>query len=124
MFGKVVWFAPPFSLNVKTNVRKRFLQLVDIYFPRTHTAKSLVEIRFKLLYLDPRQILSHISISNGRLLPTLDAPIQTNLNISSKKAMYLPMFTKGKYQQTMAVNLNVISEMEKENLNLGITTIF
>ena len=30
---KIIWFNPPFSLNIKTNVAKMFLQLIDTYFP-------------------------------------------------------------------------------------------
>ena len=30
---KIIWFNPPFSLNVKTNVAKMFLQLIDTHFP-------------------------------------------------------------------------------------------
>ena len=28
--GKIIWFNPPFSLNVETNVAKMFLQLIDL----------------------------------------------------------------------------------------------
>ena len=31
---KVIWFNPPFSLNVKTNVGKIFLRLVKRHFPK------------------------------------------------------------------------------------------
>ena len=31
-----IWFNPPFSQNVQTNVAKSFLQLVDKHFPRSH----------------------------------------------------------------------------------------
>ena len=30
---KVIWFNPPYSLNVKTNIGKIFLKLVRKYFP-------------------------------------------------------------------------------------------
>ena len=33
---KIIWFNPPFSKNVKTNVAKTFLHLIDKHFPRTH----------------------------------------------------------------------------------------
>ena len=32
----IIWFNPPFSQNVETNVAKSFLQLVDKHFPRSH----------------------------------------------------------------------------------------
>ena len=30
---KIIWFNPPFRLNVKKNVVKMFFQLIDTYFP-------------------------------------------------------------------------------------------
>ena len=33
---KIIWFNPPFSMNVKTNVAKNFLQLIDKHFPPEH----------------------------------------------------------------------------------------
>ena len=32
----IIWFNPPFSQNVETNVAKSFLQVVDKHFPRSH----------------------------------------------------------------------------------------
>ena len=31
-----VWFIPPYSLNVQTNVGKEFLSLLDKHFPKGH----------------------------------------------------------------------------------------
>ena len=33
---KIIWFNPPFSWNVKTNMAKMFLQLIDTNFPPTN----------------------------------------------------------------------------------------
>ena len=33
---KIIWFNPPFSKTVETNVGKQFLLLVDKHFPRNH----------------------------------------------------------------------------------------
>ena len=33
---KIIWFNTPFSSNVKTNVTKMFLQLIDTHFPPTN----------------------------------------------------------------------------------------
>ena len=32
----VIWFNPPFSKNVKTNIARSFLHLVDTHFPAGH----------------------------------------------------------------------------------------
>ena len=31
---KEIWFNPPFNMNVKTNVGRKFLRMVDKHFPR------------------------------------------------------------------------------------------
>ena len=33
---QIIWFNPPFSANVKTNVGKIFMRLVDKHFPCHH----------------------------------------------------------------------------------------
>ena len=33
---KIIWFNPPYSKNVKTNVGKVFLKLLKKYFPTSH----------------------------------------------------------------------------------------
>ena len=33
---KIMWFNPPYSLDVRTNVGKLFLKLLDHHFPRAH----------------------------------------------------------------------------------------
>lgn len=33
---KVLWYNPPFSMNVETNVAKKFLSLINKHFPRNH----------------------------------------------------------------------------------------
>ena len=33
---KIIWFNPPYSFNVKTNMGRLLLKLVDHHFPRTH----------------------------------------------------------------------------------------
>ena len=41
----IIWFNPPFSRNVTTNVAKRFLNLLDIYFlNRTNSTRYLTEL--------------------------------------------------------------------------------
>ena len=38
---KIIWFNPPFNKSVMTNVAKRFLNLVDRHFPKTHTLHKI-----------------------------------------------------------------------------------
>ena len=38
----IIWFNPPFSKSVSTNVAKAFLQLVTKHFPRSHNFHKIV----------------------------------------------------------------------------------
>ena len=37
----VIWYNPPFSKNVKTNISHKFLQLIDKHFPPCHKLSKL-----------------------------------------------------------------------------------
>ena len=39
--SKTIWFNPPFSLNVRTDVAKRFLRIVSKNFPKSHRLHKL-----------------------------------------------------------------------------------
>ena len=32
----IIWYSPPYSMNVETNIAKKFLQLVSKHFPKGH----------------------------------------------------------------------------------------
>ena len=32
----IIWYTPPYSMNVKTNIRKTFFKLLQKHFPPTH----------------------------------------------------------------------------------------
>ena len=48
---KVIWYNPPFSSHVKTDIGRKFLKLIDKHFPREHTyAKIFNRSTLKLSY--------------------------------------------------------------------------
>ena len=46
---KMIWFNPPYSANVKTNISNTFLRLIDKHFPQHHKYLKLFN-RNKLIY--------------------------------------------------------------------------
>ena len=38
---KIIWFNPPFSQNVKTNIGKTFIKLVKKHFPKHHKLSKI-----------------------------------------------------------------------------------
>ena len=66
---KITWFNPPFSLNVKTNIGKIFLQLIKECFPKTHILHKICNKNtLKLSYRTMPNISSHISKHNNKIL--------------------------------------------------------
>jgi hypothetical protein len=65
----VIWFNPPFSKIVKTNVGKKFLQLVDKHFPRSSKfAKIFNRNTLKVSYGCMPNMSSIISSHNKKIL--------------------------------------------------------
>ena len=47
----IIWFNPPFSQNVKTNIGKMFLKLIKNYFPNHYRLHKIVNLNtIKLIY--------------------------------------------------------------------------
>ena len=63
---KVIWFNPPYSLNVQTNVGREFLNLLDKHFPRgnplhKHLNRNKIKISYRCLPNMGRKIANHNS---------------------------------------------------------------
>ena len=66
---KVIWFSLPYSLNVRTNVGKLFLKLLDRHFPRAHKFyKILSRNTVKTSYCCMKNMGSIISSHNKQVL--------------------------------------------------------
>ena len=62
---KMIWFNPPFSKSVKTNLGKEFLKLLKRHFPKRHKMfKIFNNNTIKLSYSCCRNISSKISSNN------------------------------------------------------------
>ena len=66
---KVIWFNPPFSLNVKTNVGKIFLKLVKRHFPKENPLHKIFNKNtLKVSYSCMGNIASVLSAHNKSIL--------------------------------------------------------
>ena len=62
---KIKWCNPPFSLNVKTNIKKLFFKVLRKNFPKTNSLpKTFNKNRVKISYSCPRNVKSIISGHN------------------------------------------------------------
>ena len=65
----IIWFNPPFTKSVSTNVAKEFLSLVDKHFPGTHKYKKIFNRNnVKVSYSCMRNIKSIVSAHNRKIL--------------------------------------------------------
>ena len=66
---KVIWFNPPFSLNIKTNVGKEFFKLIRKHFPRNHRFSKIFNLNtIKISYSSMKNIKNLIKQHNARVL--------------------------------------------------------
>ena len=73
----ILWYNPPFDLQVKTNVAQTFLGLIDKYFPAHHRLhKILNRNTIKVSYSCMPNMGSHISYHNKKILQQNDTPPQ------------------------------------------------
>ena len=66
---KIIWYNPPFSLNVKTNVGKLFFKILRKNFPKTNSlSKIFNKNTVKISYSCTRNVKSIISGHNKQIL--------------------------------------------------------
>ena len=66
---KVIWFNPPYSMNVETNIGKTFLKLVKKHFPcNNNFHKKFNKNAIKISYSCMRNISSIIASHNKSIL--------------------------------------------------------
>ena len=66
---EIIWFNPPFSRTVETDIGKKFLRLIDRHFPETHKYHRIFNRRtIKVSYGCMPNISSIISSHNKKVL--------------------------------------------------------
>ena len=80
---KIIWLNPPFSKIVKTNIVKKFLKLINRYFPKHHKiSKTFNKNTTKLSYSCCRNLMSVIASHNGKIIqPSSNNRVETETNI-------------------------------------------
>ena len=66
---KIIWFNPPFNQNVKTNIGKIFIKLINKHFPRHHRFHKIFNRNtLKLSYCCTTNIANIIKQHNSKIL--------------------------------------------------------
>ena len=81
-----LYFNPPYSMSVKTNVGKIFLQLIDKHFPKTNTLSKIINRqKIKLSYRTTQNIKQIISSHNAKVMrKSADDPQERSCNCRIK----------------------------------------
>ena len=75
---KIIWFNPPYNEGIKTNLGKRFLQLVSKHFPRNHPLYSIINRNtIKLSYSCTKNIRATIQSHNKKVMQPKMTPTET-----------------------------------------------
>ena len=86
----LIWFNPPFSSNVKTNVEKLFLNLLQKYFPWHHKYYKLFnKNNMKISYSCMPNMKSVIQNHNANLLSKYTTPVAARSCSCHQKSEYL-----------------------------------
>ena len=65
---KIIWYNPPFDLQVKTNIGKKFFQLLHRNFPPHHRLHKIINrSTVKISYSRMPNMASHISSHNKNI---------------------------------------------------------
>ena len=93
----ILWFNPPFSSNVKTNIGKIFLRLLDRHFSKHHKYYKLFDRNnVKIRYSCMQNITSVIQNHNTNLLKDPVAP--TAKECSCQQKSNYPLVEKCLYE--------------------------
>ena len=81
----IIWYNPPYSLNVQTNIAKKFLQLVSRHFPKGHKLNKLFNRNnVKVSYSCMPSINSIITSHNKKVLTNKDESRVNGCNCRNK----------------------------------------
>ena len=75
----IIWFNPPYSENVQTNIASSFLRLIDKHFPKSHVLQKIFnESNVKVSYSCKGNMSSIIKSHKAKILANSDTRAESN----------------------------------------------
>ncbi|KAL9982995.1 hypothetical protein ACROYT_G005115 [Oculina patagonica] len=88
----IIWFNPPYSENIQTNIARSFLHLVDKHFPRSHILhKVFNRNNVKVSYSCTNNMASIIKSHNSRILAKDDTRVESNKSCNCRNKDLCPL---------------------------------
>ena len=116
-----LWFNPPYSMNVQTNISREFLNLVSKHFPKNHRYNKIFnKNNIKVSYSCTDNLQTIIKKHNRKILGTSKTP-NTENNCNCKKKNDCPL-KNNCLTQSVVYNANVTTESDTTGKNyIGLT---
>ena len=121
----IVWFNPPFNRNVKTNVGKCFLKLIDKHFPEGHKLKKAVNRNcVKISYSCTPNMRTIIQTHNNKVLEkeTSESETQRKSLCNCRNKDNCPL--SGECKSGPVVYMATVKNNDTEKIYIGSTQDF
>ena len=117
----IIWFNPPYSMNVQTNIGREFLNLLSKHFPKNHRYNKIFnKNNIKLSYSCTDNLQTIIKKHNRKILGTSKTPYTEN-NCNCRKKNDCPL-KNNCLTQSVVYNANVTTESDTTGKNyIGLT---
>ena len=104
----IIWYNPPYSSNVKTNIGKIFFELLNKHFPRGH--RFYTKKKKNLSYSSTKNMASLIATHNWSILNLDDQVYGCSCRVSAQHS------TPGiVYQATVTNNKDDVEKIDKDS---------
>ena len=81
----IIWFNPPFSQTVKTNVARLFLRLLDKHFPRSHILRKLFNQNTIKVSYSSMENVAHITKKHNQRISSCKEKPNPSCNCKNKE---------------------------------------
>ena len=109
----IIWYNPPYSANVKTNIGKIFCKLLNKHFPRGHQFyKIFNKNTVKLSYSSTKNMASLIAMHNWSILNPNDQVYGCSCRVRNDCPLQHKCLTPGIVYQAAVTN----NKDDRENL--------
>ena len=118
---KVIWYNPPWNANVKTNLGRKFINIIDRCFPNEHPLHKIFDkhtLKLSCIRASSRHTTRQsyqISTSHKHKQVTKNATVEKKMENASHKMSFTKPQSRHKHHQTHTWALPSIGHKSKRN---------
>ena len=118
---KIIWYNPPFNLQVKANIGKTFFQLLDRNFPPHHQLHKINKNTVRISYLCMPNMVSHISSNNKNIIQESMKSQHPNPKTCDCQITKNCPLNRNCKQSSVIYQADVTPEIDNERIYIGLT---